>query len=153
MKDKIGKIVISLIALTLLSPLLWSLISGLIPEKTASAVTNASQKSEVGAQQLYSKCVPCHGANADGTEAYPPLNTLGKARLTELIKAYQKGAMGNGNNQSIMHVQVEGMSTQDVDALTDYVSTLKPNEQNKKQDKKFKDKKMENQLDTTSISS
>lgn len=153
MNDRIGKIVIGVIALALLSPLLWSLISGLMPEADKSALTTAPQQSGATARELYSKCAPCHGANGDGTEAYPPLNTISAPRLVDLILGYRDGAEGATNNQNIMRVQVQGMHEEDIRRLAEYISTLKPAKRDEKEDRLFQEKKKEQQFDTTSISS
>ncbi|HRF56963.1 MAG TPA: hypothetical protein PLV58_06165, partial [Campylobacterales bacterium] len=80
MKIGIGKIAIGALAAILVAPVVYSIIMAFVPDNDKSVLTNASQTSSLSGAELYSKCAPCHGDNGDGTEAYPPLNTLNKER-------------------------------------------------------------------------
>ena len=93
------------------------------------------------------------GDNGDGTEAYPPLNTLTKEKLVELIAGYQAGSYGSGNNKKIMQVQVQGMSSEDAAKLAEYVTKLKPRQKSNKELQDMNKQKKEQKIDITGISS
>ncbi len=153
MKIDFGKALIYGFGALLLTPVLYSVIMAFVPENNKSVLTNASQVSSLGGEELYSKCAPCHGDNGDGTEAYPPLNTLTKEKLLELIAGYQAGSFGGGNNKKIMQVQVEGISREDAAKLAEYVTKLKPRQKSEKELQEMKKIKKEQQIDITGISS
>lgn len=153
MKINIGKVMIFSIAALFLAPVVYSVIMAFVPENDKSMVTNAAKVSTLSGEQLYSKCSACHGDNGDGTEAYPPLNTLTKEKLVELIVGYQAGSFGGGNNKKIMQVQVEGLSREDAAKLAEYVTKLKPKIKSKEEIDSLQKKKKEQQIDITGISS
>ncbi len=136
-----------------LAPVIYSVVAAFAPEKDKSVITDAPQVSKLSGEQLYSKCAPCHGDNGDGTEAYPPLNTLTKEKLVELIIGYQTGSYGSSNNKKIMQVQVQGMSRADAEKLAEYVTKLKPRQKSEKEMQEMKKMKKEQQIDITGISS
>jgi cytochrome c553 len=153
LKINVGKAAIFFVGALFLAPVVYSVFMAFIPEKSKSALTDATKISTLGGEQLYSKCAPCHGDNGDGTEAYPPLNTLTKERLVELIAGYQAGSFGGGNNKKIMQVQVEGISREDAAKLAEYVTKLKPKIKSKEEIDSLQKKKKEQQIDITGISS
>lgn len=153
MKIDFGKALIYGFGALLIAPVAYSVIVAFVPENDKSTLTNTSQVSTLTGEQLYSKCAPCHGDNADGTEAYPPLNTLTKEKLVELIAGYQAGSYGSDNNKKIMQVQVQGMSSEDAAKLAEYVTKLKPRQKSEKELQKMKKIKKEQQIDITGISS
>ncbi len=154
MQLNLGKILIGGAGVVFLAPVVYSVIMAFVPENShKSVVTEAPQISNLGGKQLYNKCAPCHGDNGDGTEAYPPLNTLTKERLVELISGYQAGSYGSGNNKKIMQVQVEGLSREDATKLAEYVTNLKPRQKSEKELQELKKIKKEQQIDITGISS
>ncbi len=147
-----GKYFVYAIAAIFLAPVAYSVIMAFIPEKTASMVAINSDKSVKTPQKMYEKCAACHGANGDGSDGYPSLNTLGAQALYEKMVAFQNGSSGS-TNQAIMKAQLEGMSNDDIVSLSKHISTFKPNEKMKKKDDFYKEKKIEEELDTTSVSS
>lgn len=153
MKQNLGKIIIAVIAAIFLIPVAYSIIMAFIPENDKSVLTEASQVSTLTGEQLYSKCAPCHGNNGDGSDAYPPLNTLTKDRLVELIAGYQAGSLGGGNNKRLMQVQVQGIGKEDAAKLAEYVTKLKPRQKSDKELQDMKQKKKEQKIDITGISS
>ena len=153
MKQNFGKIVIAVIAAIFLIPVAYSIIMAFIPENDKSVLTEASQVSTLTGEQLYSKCAPCHGNNGDGSDAYPPLNTLTKDRLVELIAGYQAGSLGGGNNKRLMQVQVQGIGKEDAAKLAEYVTKLKPRQKSDKELQDMRQKKKEQKIDITGISS
>ncbi len=153
MKINLGKALIGSIAALFLAPVVYSVVMAFIPENDKSILTEAPQVSALSGEQLYSKCAPCHGDNGDGTEAYPPLNTLTKEKLVELIAGYQAGSYGSGNNKKIMQVQVQGMSSEDAAKLAEYVTKLKPRQKSNKELQDMNKQKKEQKIDITGISS
>ena len=153
MKQNLGKIIIAVIAAIFLIPVAYSIIMAFIPENDKSVLTEASQVSTLTGEQLYSKCAPCHGNNGDGSDAYPPLNTLTKDRLVELIAGYQAGSLGGGNNKRLMQVQVQGIGKEDAAKLAEYVTKLKPRQKSDKELQDMNQKKKEQKIDITGISS
>lgn len=153
MKINLGKALIGSIAALFLAPVVYSVVMAFIPENDKSILTEAPQVSALSGEQLYSKCAPCHGDNGDGTEAYPPLNTLTKEKLVELIAGYQAGSYGSGNNKKIMQIQVQGMSSEDAAKLAEYVTKLKPRQKSNKELQDMNKQKKEQKIDITGISS
>lgn len=153
MKINLGKALIGAIAVIFLAPVLYSVIMAFIPENDRSTITDAPAVSTLSGAELYSKCAPCHGGNGDGTETYPPLNTLTKDRLVELIIGYQSGSYGSGNNKKIMQVQVQGMSKEDATKIAEYVTNLKPRQKTEQELQNIRKHNKEQKLDITGISS
>ncbi len=153
MKLNLGKVLIGGVAAIFLAPVVYSVIMAFVPENDKSVLTEAPNVSNLSGEQLYSKCAPCHGDNGDGTEAYPPLNTLTKDKLIELIAGYQAGSYGSGNNKKIMQVQVQGMSKEDAAKLAEYVTKLKPKQKSNKELQDMNNQKKEQKIDITGISS
>ena len=153
MKISGSKILLWGVAVLFLAPVAYSVIAAFAPQTDKSVVTDAPQVSRLNGDELYSKCAPCHGDNGDGTEAYPPLNTLSKERLIEMLTGYQQGSYGSGNNKKIMQVQAQGMSREDMEKLADFVTKLKPRQKSADEIEKMQKKKKEQQVDITGISS
>ena len=144
-------IIYGVIALFLL-PVVYSIIAAFTPEKTVSMQAIDADKSVKTGQQLYQKCAVCHGANGDGSDGYPSMNTIGKDGLYDKMSAFLHNASGS-SNQAIMKGQLEGMSNDNLRALAEYISSFKPNENMKKRDNSYKQKKQELEFDTTNLNS
>jgi len=153
LKIDFGKLLIYGFGALLLAPVAYSIIMAFVPENDKSIITEAPQVSSLSGAELYSKCAPCHGSNGDGTEAYPPLNTLSQSRLVEMLIGYQQGSYGSGNNKKIMQVQVQGISREDMQKVADFVTKLKPKQKSEDELEKMKKIKKEQQIDITGISS
>ena len=153
MKISGSKIVIWGVAALFLAPVAYSVVAAFAPQTDKSVVTDAPQVSNLSGAELYSKCAPCHGDNGDGTEAYPPLNTLTKERLIEMLTGYQQGSYGSGNNKKIMQVQAQGMSREDMEKLAEFVTKLKPRQKSSEEIEKMQKNKKDQQVDITGISS
>lgn len=153
MKISGSKIVIWGVAALFLAPVAYSVIAAFAPQTDKSVVTDAPQVSNLSGAELYSKCAPCHGDNGDGTDAYPPLNTLTKERLIEMLTGYQQGSYGSGNNKKIMQVQAQGMSREDMEKLAEFVTKLKPRQKSSEEIEKMQKNKKDQQVDITGISS
>lgn len=153
MKISGSKILLWGVAALFLAPVAYSVIAAFAPQTDKSVVTDAPQVSNLSGAELYSKCAPCHGDNGDGTEAYPPLNTLTKERLIEMLTGYQQGSYGSGNNKKIMQVQAQGMSREDMEKLAEFVTKLKPRQKSSEEIEKMQKNKKDQQVDITGISS
>jgi cytochrome c len=136
-----------------LAPVAYSIIMAFVPEKSTSMSALSNDKTKKDPAKLYEKCAACHGANGDGSDGYPQLNALGKQKLIEMMIGYQTGAKGNADNGAIMKGQLEGLSPSDIQELGEHISKMKPNEKMQKKDDFYKEKKREQELDTTSVSS
>jgi len=144
---------IYLISAIFLAPVLYSIIMAFKPEVTISMKhVDTNESSQVHPEKIYKKCAACHGANGDGSDGFPSLNTLGKQVLLEKMVSLQNSD-SSSTNKAIMKIQLEGMSRATLEALAEYISTFKPNPNIKKQDKNFKEKKQEIELDTTCVNS
>jgi cytochrome c553 len=153
LKINAGKLLIGGLGALLAAPVLYSVIMAFVPEKSTSLVSTAPQASNLSGEELYSKCAPCHGSNGDGTDAYPPLNTLSKGRMVEMLNGFQQGSYGSANNKKIMQVQVQGMSKEDMGKIAEFVTQLKPNVKSKEEIDSMRKKKKDQQTDITGISS
>ncbi len=153
MKISGSKILLWGVAALFLAPVAYSVIAAFAPQTDKSVVTDAPQVSNLSGAELYSKCAPCHGDNGDGTDAYPPLNTLSKERLIEMLAGYQQGSYGSGNNKKIMQVQAQGMSREDMEKLAEFVTKLKPRQKSSEEIEKMQKNKKDQQVDITGISS
>lgn len=153
MKISGSKILLWGVAALFLAPVAYSVIAAFAPQTDKSVVTDAPQVSNLSGAELYSKCAPCHGDNGDGTDAYPPLNTLTKERLIEMLTGYQQGSYGSGNNKKIMQVQAQGMSRGDMEKLAEFVTKLKPRQKSSEEIEKMQKNKKDQQVDITGISS
>lgn len=135
-----------------LTPVLYSVIMAFVPETTESMQAINSDKTVKSGEEMYQKCAACHGVNGDGSDGYPALNTLAKTVLVEKMVAFHQNASGS-TNQAIMKAQLEGMSRFDIEKLSEFIIKFKPNENMKKKDNVYKQKKEDHALDTTSVSS
>lgn len=75
---------------------------------------------------LYKKCIACHGANAQKS-------ALGKSqvisdwsanKMIAALKGYKDGSYG-GSMKSLMQGQVGSLSDEDIEAVSNYIVTLK----------------------------
>jgi len=99
-------------------------------ETTKAAADAVADKVEVAlsstnAKTLFAKCAGCHGQNAEK-------KALGKsqviqgwsdAKIADALNGYAKGTYG-GAMKGIMIGQAKGLSTADIQALAEYISTL-----------------------------
>ena len=78
-------------------------------------------------EELFKKCVPCHGMNAH-------LNSLGKSKIIntltpddikKALKGYRSGELNQYGLGSAMSPNAKPLSDADIDALANYIPTLK----------------------------
>ena len=81
--------------------------------------------------EVYKKCVACHGAKADTVYLgkVPALNTQEKEYIVENMKAYKEGTVEGGKGKfamgAVMKAQMATVSEEDMNAVADYIQTLK----------------------------
>jgi cytochrome c553 len=149
----LGKYFIYAIVVIFLAPVLYSIVMALKPDVTASMrAVDTNDSVKIDPAKLYQKCAACHGANGDGSEGFPSLNTLGKQALIEKMLAFQSSA-GSSSNKAMMKLQLQGMSRDTIESLSAYISTFKPNPKNLEHGKDFKEKKQDLEFDTSNLNS
>ncbi|MFL1705643.1 MULTISPECIES: c-type cytochrome [unclassified Campylobacter] len=76
---------------------------------------------------LYKKCVACHGPKAEKSflNKVPVLTTLSKEEMVEALKAYKAGTLNKFNSAAMMKPIVAPMSEADMEAVSEYITTLK----------------------------
>lgn len=78
---------------------------------------------------IYKKCAACHGAKAEKTylNKVPALSTLTPDERLAALKGYKDGSLGKGKfgMGGIMKGQVLGLSEADMNAVNEYIQTLK----------------------------
>lgn len=82
--------------------------------------------------KVYKKCIACHGPKAEKVylNKIPALNTLEPEEMVSNMKKYKAGEMGeNGkglyNMGAIMKGQMATLSEEDMEAVVEYIQTLK----------------------------
>jgi len=75
---------------------------------------------------LYKKCASCHGSQGEkkALGKSKVINEFSKENLVSALKGYKDGSYG-GSMKALMKGQVSGLSSDDIDALSTHISTLK----------------------------
>jgi len=78
------------------------------------------------ASVLYKKCSSCHGANAEkkALNKSDIIQNWDAAKIASALHGYQSGSYG-GPMKGIMKGQVASLSDEDIEALSQYIPTLK----------------------------
>ncbi|CAE09826.1 c-type cytochrome [Wolinella succinogenes] len=76
---------------------------------------------------LYKKCVACHGVKAEKPALGKSEVIAGwdKAKLVEELKAYKAGTLNRNGMGAMMKGQMASFSDADIEAVSEYISTLK----------------------------
>ncbi|MDO5045688.1 c-type cytochrome [Campylobacter sp.] len=76
---------------------------------------------------IYKKCVACHGPKAEKVflNKVPALNTLSAEEMVEALKGYKAGTLNKFNSAAMMKPIVGPMSEADMQAVSEYIKTLK----------------------------
>jgi len=85
-----------------------------------------TQPAEISAQQLYSKCAGCHGADGK-TKALGKSNPIAgwsKTKLIDAINGYKDGSRNVHGMGAVMKGQVATMDEKQIEAVAEYISTL-----------------------------
>ncbi len=94
-------------------------------ESTTTPVPEVTTTSLDG-KTLYSTCVSCHGENGD-KKALNVSNLLkgqNKDEIINKLNGYKDGTYG-GNMKNTMTAQVKALDNEKIQALAEYISTLK----------------------------
>jgi len=80
-----------------------------------------------GKEVYYKKCVSCHGVHGEkeaiGTSK--PINTLTEEEVRRALTGYVDGSYG-GKYKHLKRGMARTLSKEDIDALSVYIQTLKP---------------------------
>ena len=82
-------------------------------------------------EAVYKKCIACHGQKADTVYLgkVPALNTFDKDYIVSNMKAYKEGTVEGGKGKfamgAVMKAQMATVSEEDMNAVADYIQTLK----------------------------
>ena len=86
---------------------------------------SAVVESGISADKLYAqKCASCHGQNGEGSDAHPKLAGIAKDVFVAKIEKHSN--IQNTGANPVMNSQASSLSKQDIEALSVYVSSLKP---------------------------
>lgn len=75
---------------------------------------------------LYKKCVACHGANGEKPALGKSLviNKMTKDDLVSALNGYKDGSYGK-SMKALMKGQVAKLESSDIDALAEYIASMK----------------------------
>lgn len=80
-------------------------------------------------QDLYKKCIACHGEKGDkippGSATNIVIANLDKKTLISDLKGYRAKTLSKGGTAAIMYLQANGLSDEDIETLSDYITKLK----------------------------
>lgn len=80
-------------------------------------------------QDLYKKCIACHGEKGDkippGSATNIVIANLDKKTLISDLKGYRAKTLSKGGTAAIMYLQANGLSDEDIETLSDYITTFK----------------------------
>lgn len=103
--------------------------------KDSNATTNAKDSPQNTAIQaknpkdLYKKCIACHGARGDkvapGSAGNITIADLSKSILIADMKGYRAKTLSKGGTAAIMYLQANGLSDEDIEILSEYISNFK----------------------------
>lgn len=94
----------------------------------SSAESNVITKTP---QDLYKKCVACHGSKGDkvapGSIGDMHIASLDKSEIINALKGYRAKNFSKGGSFAIMYLQAQDLSDNDINTLADYISSFKNN--------------------------
>lgn len=94
-----------------------------------SNATQSSANPQKSPQDLYKKCIACHGANGDkvapGSAGNVVIADLDKKTLIADLKGYRAKTLSKGGTAAIMYLQANGLSDGDIEILGEYISGFK----------------------------
>lgn len=108
--------------------------SNKMADSNKTAESNASKISAITTpaktpQDLYKKCIACHGEKGDkippGSATNIVIANLDKKTLISDLKGYRAKTLSKGGTAAIMYLQANGLSDEDIETLSDYITTLK----------------------------
>jgi len=97
-------------------------------EKVSIVVTDplVVQKRIDAGKKLYTKCISCHGTNAEKKALNKSIIIKGwtKGTLIESMNGYKDGTYG-GPMKTVMKQQIEKYTTEEIESLAGYISSIK----------------------------
>lgn len=97
-------------------------------KNTAQTLSSDSTKAKTP-QELYKKCIACHGAKGDkippGSATNIVIADLSKKNLSDDLKGYRAKTLSKGGTAAIMYLQANGLSDEDIETLSQYITTFK----------------------------
>ena len=91
--------------------------------------TNLPATKPKNPQDLYKKCIACHGARGDkvapGSAGSILIADLSKQILIDDLKGYRAKTLSRGGTAAIMYLQANGLSDEDIEILAEYISNFK----------------------------
>lgn len=79
-------------------------------------------------QELYSKCIACHGLKGDkvapGSMGNVLIARLSKDSISDSLKKYRERNLSKGGNYAIMYLLANELSDEDIDLLSEYISNF-----------------------------
>lgn len=96
---------------------------------SSAKVAKSSANPQKSPQDLYKKCIACHGANGDkvapGSVGNVVIADLDKKTLIADLKGYRAKTLSKGGTAAIMYLQANGLSDSDIEILGEYISSFK----------------------------
>lgn len=76
---------------------------------------------------LYKKCATCHGQKADkkALNKSNPIHTMTSEQIKTALEGYKAGTLNLHGQGKMMTMQVKNLSSEDIDALSKYIPTIK----------------------------
>ena len=98
------------------------------PDETSQPAKEAAELTQADGTAIFSKCVSCHGAKAEKSALNKSRIIAGwpKEQIVDALTGYQNGSYG-GAMKTLMAGQVKPLSPKDIEAVAQYISTLKAN--------------------------
>lgn len=91
--------------------------------------TKVAESSAKTPQDLYKKCIACHGEKGDkvapGSAGNITIADLSKETLISDLKGYRAKTLNKGGTAAIMYLQANGLSDEDIEILGEYISNFK----------------------------
>lgn len=98
-------------------------------ESSAESTTQIAESSAETPQDLYKKCIACHGARGDkvapGSVGSVLIADLSKASLVDSLKGYRAKTLSKGGTAAIMYLQANNLSDEDIEILGEYIASFK----------------------------
>ncbi len=102
-------------------------VASKIEETKKSIAAKLPQKAAIDVKALFGKCAACHGPDgkrkALGKSA--PIAGMPKDELLKKLEGYQAGTLNQYGMGALMKAQVAGLSKAQLEALAQYISSLK----------------------------
>lgn len=92
-----------------------------------AALITAISTAALLANPIYNKCVGCHGANGEKAALGKSAALQGQSKedIKSKLMGYKNGTLNVAGMGGLMKGQVANMSEEDIDSVSEYISTLK----------------------------